>query len=99
MYRSKMMIFFGLLSFFLLATFGNAIPLGSIDIPQWQASSVSTPEGSTIYYMISPLPMVWDEAFDFCQNQEGIMAEPRSETQTREIDAILEENEEYWIGS
>merc|ERR1712122_185467 len=42
--------------------------------------------------------MNYDEAYDFCQRESGYLAEPRSASQTEEINQLLSSDSSYWIG-
>merc|ERR1711890_142316 len=60
---------------------------------QWKAGP------GDIYYVISPLPMNWYEAGEWCVANKGIMAEPRNEEQTAAINQLLQPDANYWIGA
>ena len=80
----------------------NAASLYSEKEYKWEASSITEPDGSRVFYLVSGFPMNYDESFVWCQNQGGIMAEPRSSDQTDILNAYsdgqsVEAN--YWIGS
>jgi len=64
----------------------------------WTKSSILMEDGSTIYYLISDFPMNYDEAYDFCKRETGYLAEPRSASQTEEINQLLSSDSSYWIG-
>merc|ERR1712156_1067151 len=42
--------------------------------------------------------MNYYEAYDFCQRESGYLAEPRSASQTEEINQLLSSDSNYWIG-
>merc|ERR1711963_118965 len=42
--------------------------------------------------------MNYDEAYDFCKRETGYLAEPRSASQTEEINQLLSSDSQYWIG-
>lgn len=63
----------------------------------WMASSVLRHDGSTVYYAISDLPMTYDEAYAYCNNEMGYLAEPRSQEESEEINNLLN-GRTCWIG-
>merc|ERR1719322_1232707 len=42
--------------------------------------------------------MNYDEAYDFCEREGSYLAEPRSASQTEEINQLLSSDSNYWIG-
>merc|ERR1719270_892448 len=42
--------------------------------------------------------MNYDEAYDFCEREGSYLAEPRSASETEEINQLLSSDSNYWIG-
>merc|ERR1712133_272274 len=54
--------------------------------------------GGDIWYSIGSLPMNYSEAYDYCQREGGMLAEPRDSSQTENINSLLDSSHGYWIG-
>jgi len=54
--------------------------------------------GGDIWYSIGSLPMNYSEAYDYCQREGGMLAEPRDSSQTENINSLLDSSHSYWIG-
>jgi len=54
--------------------------------------------GGDIWYSIGSLPMNYYEAYDYCQREGGMLAEPRDSSQTENINSLLDSRYNYWIG-
>merc|ERR1711962_698376 len=61
-------------------------------------SECTAVNGSDIFYLISSFPMTYNEAYDYCEREGGILAEPRSSSQTENINTLLDDGNSYWIG-
>ena len=92
--------------FFFLITFSNGAPDGSRESNQmhlqrnaWISSfSIKHQDGSEVMYHISDGQMAYLEAVAFCEGLGAILAEPRSSAQQEEINDVLDDDYEYWIG-
>jgi len=96
----KCVFLFGLLSTAISNIIAFQQPDATInegEATNWMASSVLRHDGSTVYYAISDLPMAWDEAYEYCHNQMGYLAEPRSPEETEEINKLVD-GRNAWIG-
>ena len=84
---------------FLVCVFGitgciNTNSLESTNKSGWIQASAS----SKIYYLLGELPMNYLDAYEFCDLQGGILGEPRSANQTKDINAMINTENNYWLG-
>merc|ERR1711962_968063 len=67
-------------------------------LAQDHSSKWTAVNGTDIFYLISSFPMTYFEAYDYCERETGILAEPRSSSQTENINSLLDAEKDYWIG-
>merc|ERR1712226_237726 len=89
--KMKSFVFFG--TFFVSLLTSECKTLEKNVTSAWQ----NVGEGD-IFYHVGSLPMNYYEANDYCQLEGGILAEPRSSSQTEDIMAFLDPDYSYWIG-
>merc|ERR1719481_1919027 len=50
------------------------------------------------FYLISQEKMNWFEARQFCQDHHGFLAEIKSDEEQQNVNQILQDGRDYWIG-
>jgi len=89
--KMKAFLFFGLFFQFLLSIQCKSLENGK------NAHWINV-NGGDIWYSIGSLPMSYSEAYDYCQREGGMLAEPRDPSQTENINSLLDSRYDYWIG-
>merc|ERR1712133_100168 len=89
--KMKKFVFLGLFFPFLLSIQCKTLEKG-------ENSTWINVNGGDIWYSIGSLPMNYAEAYDYCQREGGMLAEPRDSSQTENINSLLDSRYSYWIG-